>query len=220
MNIQKEVLEETLYYQGIPVLSYHIEYPVLKPETSTAAIDQINAYYLDIAQKLVRYAKETLYRMQVDQYQVSKQYNDPLRKGELMLTYHVAYDKSCWISFFFDQYEYMGGAHGSTERSSQTWNLDTGKQMKLEDVYRYTKYYKEETIEIIKKQIEDQMERGFDRYYSDCLRDVSSMFKEDRFYLTSKGVIVYFQQYEIAPYASGIPEFQLDYSDAILIPPC
>ncbi len=220
MKIQKEVFKDTLVYQGDPVLTYQIEYPYLVPEKPTAEIQQINDYYKQLAEHLVQYAKDILYPLQVDQYQMAKQGNDPLRIGELMLTYHVAYDKSCLISFFFDQYEYMGGAHGSTERSSQTWNVDTGQKIKLAQVFCCTNEYKEETVAMIKKEIEDQIQRGVDRYYIDCLRDVDHMFQEDHFYLTSQGVIIYFQQYEIAPYASGIPEFQLGYSDKIVLPPC
>ncbi|MFU2363539.1 MAG: RsiV family protein, partial [Clostridiales bacterium] len=29
----------------------------------------------------------------------------------------------------------------------------------------------------------------------------------DSYYLTPKGIVIYFQQYDIAPYSSGLPEF-------------
>ena len=37
-------------------------------------------------------------------------------------------------------------------------------------------------------------------------------FNENNFYFNDNGIVIYFQSYEIAPYASGSPEFNISYS--------
>ncbi|HWQ73960.1 MAG TPA: RsiV family protein, partial [Syntrophomonas sp.] len=47
---------------------------------------------------------------------------------------------------------------------------------------------------------------------------VEQTFDVNNFYCTPQGVVVYFQQYDIAPYASGIREFLLPYNRCIIDP--
>ena len=45
--------------------------------------------------------------------------------------------------------------------------------------------------------------------YPELLR---STFQAGNFYLTPEGIVIYYQQYDIAPYSSGITEFLLPFS--------
>ncbi len=47
---------------------------------------------------------------------------------------------------------------------------------------------------------------------------VAGTFNKNSFYCTDEGIVVYFQQYDIAPYSSGIPEFPLPYSGCVTNP--
>jgi len=57
-------------------------------------------------------------------------------------------------------------------------------------------------------------------YFDDYEKNVANYFNPKSFYLVPDGIVIYFQQYEIAPYASGIPQFTIPYSAYILKPGC
>ena len=46
-------------------------------------------------------------------------------------------------------------------------------------------------------------------YFDDYAKLIQNTFNPDSFYLFPGGVVIYFQQYDIAPYATGLPEFVL-----------
>lgn len=49
-------------------------------------------------------------------------------------------------------------------------------------------------------------------YYEDYPALLYSAFHADSFFLTQDGVVIYYQQYDIAPYGAGIPEFLIPFS--------
>ena len=53
-------------------------------------------------------------------------------------------------------------------------------------------------------------------YFDNASLLAVQQFDPRRFYCTPRGVVLYYQQYEIAPYSSGIPEFFFPYSAGIL----
>ena len=65
----------------------------------------------------------------------------------------------------------------------------------------------------ITEAINDYVERKLDRidkYFEDACSLVLETFNPQNYYLTTeKEVIIYFQEYDIAPYSSGIPIFEV-----------
>lgn len=219
LAIEKLVMKEHLKENDTELLRITIAYPRIR-SPKTPSHNHINQYYEKAAQKLLKYSKEALLPMQKEAFSYAKLGKVPFRTGELFLTYEIALQDECILSLFFDQYEFLGGAHGSTDRFSQTWNLQTGELVALKSCFVSPTYYKEDIIEMIRLQVMKQIDQGETKYYKECFIDIEHMFKETNFYLTDKGVTIYFQQYEIGPYASGIPEFILPYSDAIKLIQC
>ena len=65
-------------------------------------------------------------------------------------------------------------------------------------------------IDIVKEinaQIAKQNENGTGAYFPDYCSLILETINFDSYYLTPKGIVIYFQQYDIAPYSSGLPEF-------------
>jgi hypothetical protein len=48
-------------------------------------------------------------------------------------------------------------------------------------------------------------------YFDNYEQLVSTNFKANNFYLSREGLVIYYQQYDIAPYAAGIPTFVIPY---------
>ena len=147
--------------------------------------------------------------------------NFPVRPFEALVTYKMTYNQDCTASLYFDQYLYTGGAHGNTVRYSDTWDLQNGKGIDIGEMFNSSINYKAYIIMTINNQIAEQMKNGENKYFDDYKKNVAQYLNLNSFYLAKKGIVIYFQQYEIAPYSSGIPEFTIPYlEEYVLRPQC
>lgn len=119
------------------------------------------------------------------------------------LPHHVVFNLS-W-------YGYAGGAHGGMLQQFLTFDKRTGKRVR------------EVLPASAQKVLQKEMRRGLCKYL-DCddaqLHDLLMLdddifglipFPQEPPYLTDSGVAFVYQQYEIAPYAAGMPTFVIPY---------
>lgn len=214
VSINTIVISEEMKYDGVTVLNYRIEYPEFGSSNYKKSIKAINQFYKGEALALQNNFRTKLYQIAVEQYLDDIKNGFPVRVFEALQTFTATYNKACIISLYLDNYQYTGGAHGSTVRTSRTWNLKTGKTIKLRELYKCSGDYKS----YIKKKIIEQIKENPDIYFENYEELVEQTFNVNNFYSTPQGVVVYFQQYDIAPYSSGIREFLLPYNKCIIDP--
>lgn len=118
------------------------------------------------------------------------------------------FDTDEFISITMDYYQYTGGAHGLTTKVSFNYNLNTGERVKLKDLFKEGFDYKSIIDEKIKGDIEKEKELYFDEG-----KGFKGIDENQAYYLSREGIVIYFQQYEISPYSSGIREFKIPYKD-------
>lgn len=205
------IIAEELKYDNTDVLKYRIKYPEFKSGRYKKTTKTINQFYRDEALALQCNQRTKLYRMAVDQYLYDVENGFPVRIFEHLQTFEVTCNRSCIISLYFDNYQYTGGAHGVTPRTSQTWNLQTGQRLKLSELFECLCDYKA----YIKRRVIAEIKKNPAIYFEDYEQLVEQTFDINSFYCTPKGVVVYFQQYDIAPYSSGIREFLLPYNECL-----
>ena len=128
---------------------------------------------------------------------------------EIIQEYKITYDKNCILSLYYDQYEYRGGAHGNTLRTSQNWNLRRGKTIMIWELYPNNPYFILDILREINRQIAKQIEDGTNYYFENYGELIVETFNVENFYITNDGINIFFQQYDIAPYSSGIPVFNI-----------
>ena len=121
----------------------------------------------------------------------------------------MAYNQDGLLSITVDYYQFDGGAHGGTDRRPYNYDLTTGQELALQDLFKQGVKYMEIINREIRKQIAANPEGG---YFTQPDMEFKTIADNQPFYLTDGGLVVYFGQYEIAPYAAGIPEFRLPFS--------
>ena len=203
--VSKNILEKELFYEGVVVLKYHIEYPRILGSADDSAVVRFNDYNRYLALSVQHRAETELYKEAVQTYIYNKENGYPVMVYEIYRNFEVTYNRLCILSLYVDEYAFTGGAHGSTVRSSQTWNLSSGMMMSLASFFPRNPYF---MVEIL-KQINAQIAKEPDIYFEDTCNLVLEAFNPKSFYLTPKGIVIYFQQYDIAPYSSGIREFTI-----------
>jgi hypothetical protein len=96
-------------------------------------------------------------------------------------------------------------AHGMTVIKSLTFDLQKGKLVALKDLFKPGSGYVKRISELIKVQIK---ERNIP-----LLVDFTAIKPDQDFYIADKALVVYFQLYEITPYAYGFPMFPISVYD-------
>ena len=206
IKVKKNVLEQELTYDGVVILTYHIEYPSILGDRFVTGIQKFNRYNQKIAFALREKSKQELYQEAVETYHYNKENGFPIMVYEVYQTFEVTLAEKEIVSLYIDQYFYTGGAHGNTIRTSQTWNLLYGKLKKLEEFFQ-DPYFVLTILRSIQKQIQENKEN----YFEDACCLMVDTFNPKQYYLiNSRELIIYFQQYDIAPYSSGIPTFRIE----------
>lgn len=96
---------------------------------------------------------------------------------------------------------YTGGAHGSARVDTyNVRNKATAARITLKELYG-SDYRK-----IVNAKIKAAIAKDPGSYFQDSFKTISS---EQDFYVQDGRAVIVFQQYEIAPYAAGIPEFNI-----------
>ncbi|ABX43591.1 DUF3298 and DUF4163 domain-containing protein [Lachnoclostridium phytofermentans] len=213
MQATNILLSDTLFYNNEQVLSYKINYPQFITSNCTSFIGKLNNYYKENALKFEKYCRDTLFPETVEQYKYAKENNYPIIPYEAVMNYNITYLTDCYISLYFDKYIFTGGAHGNTTRFSDTWDVCKGCIMQLSDFFPHNPNFKDDIITFIIDDISERLKNPNlqGTYFDTYKQDVHNTFHEGNFYMTPNGIVVFFQQYDIAPYSSGIQEFLIPY---------
>ena len=78
---------------------------------------------------------------------------------------------------------------------------------------------KQYVVRQVTEQIEKQIQNGENYYFDNYEQNVADELNLEDFYLVPLGIMIFFQQYAIAPYSSGMPEFLLPFIRGISMPP-
>lgn len=213
MQVVNAVLSDKICYDDEVVLTYNINYPQFFSNKCPKNLTKLNAFYKENAEIFEQYCRDTLFTEAVEQYHEMKENNFPFHPYEAIVEYKVTYLTCQFISLYFDKYIYTGGAHGNTVRHSDTWNLNTGRTMDISEYFPDNPNYIDDILSFVVDEITTQLKdpERMGTYFETYPQDVYNSWNEDDFYLTPSGIVVYFQQYAIAPYSSGILEFLIPF---------
>lgn len=218
-NISMHEFKRTFYYNNVEVLTLSIKYPEISlkynPQVEYLINNQINMN----VNEFVRYAKY-MYDQAVKGYNNSQINDYPFHSYSAYMEYTITYNENCFLSLYIDKYEFTGGAHGSTVRSSDTWELCNGTHLPLSSFFEPNVDYRRLMIDEITKQAEYNSQQNSNIYFDEYKSLIIRNFDENSFYLTPLGITIYYQQYDIAPYSTGIVEFTIPYAMTNWHPNC
>lgn len=154
--------------------------------------------------KALQFKEETFANL--DEYvKEAKKEGWPIRTYAAVSNYRVTYSKNDLLSLYIDYYSYTGGAHGFTDRVHSNIDLTTGKELQLKDLFKTGVDYKG----ILNQEIKRQMQLDPEKYFPEALTEWQGISEDQPYYIEDGNLVVYFPLYEIAPYACGIPQFEI-----------
>ena len=206
-TITEKILNDTMLYGNIPVFTYHIAYPSFSTTCVLSAAQTANIYYMQLAENTEQYCRTVLYPQAVESARYITSNHPPFNRYTLDMNYQITYNSGCITSLYMDTYTYMGGAHQELERISDTWDFSTGKQLHLDDISALTPAALNGLQTSVERQIAERLKESPGSYFEDYPYLLRNKFNQNHFFLRPGYIVIYYQQYEIAPYATGIPEF-------------
>lgn len=218
-NIKMYDFEHTFKYNNVEVLTLSIKYPIITMSYNPYVEQIINNQITMEVNEYIRYSKH-LYNQAIRGYMDSQTNNYPFHEYGAYMEYKITYNENCHFSLYVDKYEFTGGAHGTTVRTSDNWDLCTGMHLSLNNILNPYKNNRQIITDEILRQAEYNYEKNQGIYFEDYQGLIFRNFNENSFYLTQKGITFYYQQYDIAPYATGIVEFTVPYSSINWYPKC
>lgn len=199
-------VNERLVQSATDEAEVNMRIPVLSGLADPALEKEINAAFL---QKAEDFRGEVLAGF-AEYKEAMEQTGGPVRPYAVDTAYTENYNQDGLLSLTVEYYQFTGGAHGSTLKETLNLDVDSGRVLTMADFLGPD--YKDIVVREIQKQIAAHPERyfthelGFDGI--EDARDTAARIAADQqFYIADGKIVVYFQQYDIAPYAAGFPEF-------------
>lgn len=212
IKISNYSIVKELEYDGNVILIYNIQYPQISGTECNFKSNNFNKYNRTKALNLQARSENELFEEAKKLYEYNKKNGYPIMTYEVYLTYEITFNNNAIVSLYTDQYEYTGGAHGNTIRESQNWDLKCGIQIPLSNFYRNNPSYVLDIIREINRQIKEQIDSGNDYYFDNYCSLVVETLNLNNYYLIPGYIVIFFQQYDIAPYSTGIPTFKIKYN--------
>ncbi len=119
--------------------------------------------------------------------------------------FKVQYNGKDLLSIPINFYYFSGGAHGIAKITTINIDKEKGKVIGLKDLFKEEYDYKSS----INKKIQEEINKNSDQYFPDAFKGIN---ENSEFFLTEDGIVIYYQLYELAPYAEGFPQFKIPYS--------
>lgn len=131
-----------------------------------------------------------------------------------------------WISMLVQTYTYTGGAHGSTVVQSFVFDTQTGEEQELRNMVRDDRALATLHGQIASRLLSEYTDGLFEdqaallrAYVANRAEQPALLARGELGYATSTtfllgptGLRVFFQQYEVAPYAAGMPTVDLPFA--------
>ncbi|MEQ8198303.1 MAG: DUF3298 and DUF4163 domain-containing protein [Clostridiaceae bacterium] len=145
----------------------------------------------------------------------AKDYYDTIKKAgsssfrwTVSSTAKFRYYNNDILSITISYDEYTGGAHGNDTVINYNYDLKTGNKIKLEQLFSSDFDYKN----VIVGEIFNQIKSWEDAFFNNAQQKVKNLSGEQDYYIEDGNIVIYYGEYEIAPFASGIVQFKISFT--------
>ncbi|WP_188454845.1 DUF3298 and DUF4163 domain-containing protein [Virgibacillus oceani] len=162
----------------------HINYPVVTGLNNSRVQQSINHAIIEDLNQLLK----------------EWNYHDP-SLVEMQSWFEVKTNQRGVLSLALYVYSYTGGAHGMTVIHTLTFDITTGKNYTLNELFKPDSNYENVLLDMIKAQVK---ERDIP-----VINEPITFPGNENFYIADKCLVLYYQLYDLAPYYYGITYFPI-----------
>lgn len=201
---REKATDEYVDENGVKLIDITCYYPVIENADNDEFIASIND---DVKRSVEEFVSEVKAEEIIAG---AKEYYSYAKEGDMPTfspyTFEFDYDINLNIEDYFSMtavlYYNLHGAHPMTSMASVSYDMKAKKELALTDIWNVdAEGAKKEIIDAFGAQIDENPTM----YFEDAKKTVEENTQRAEFYLDDNGVNLYFQLYEIAPYAAGYP---------------
>lgn len=208
-EIESERIEKTLTYSdGTPLAYISCVYPVIKhSDDANTFISEVNQSFKE---KAMNYATKVEEGYSADAALIFEELgSECYRPMYFTLTYDVNENSKSLISFTLCDYQNTNGAHPNQVRESVTYDAISGRKLSLENVLDVSMAQTEAKVYDTFREYMEKNYEGFDAETEEMIAQEASNVN---WYLTDEALVMYFNPYQIAPYAFGSPTVEISHN--------
>ena len=124
----------------------------------------------------------------------------------------ILFQSDSLLSYAVEYSDYEGGAHGSYRITYTNIDLNDLITLSEEDLF-IPNYYKELTSKIVQSLMKEYSVEDADSLLMRGFFNIEDIVPNNNFWLSEKGIHYSYNQYEIAPYAMGVIDVTVPYSE-------
>ena len=183
--------------------------------------DLLGDDFIDSPKAIQAYGQSLFESQQADWHSVYDEMEPDERMGAFSKTHEITMltQTKQYVTYYYETYQYGGGAHGYLTQVGFTFRKSDGKQIALLKNTNSRKLAK-----LLKEGVRRHFSERPDKPLSDqqlldflFAEEVSSLnnlpLPGNSPYLSDTGMVFLYTQYEIAPYSSGIITFEIPFKD-------
>ena len=187
-------------------------YPVIENAQNDEFITALNTDTLNAVNEFTGGLNNEFKETANEEYESLKANPDENGREFLPYTFEFDYDIDLntenYLSMTAVLYYDLHGAHPTTAMTSVTYDMKEKKELALSDIWNMDETaVTNEVIAIFNEDID----KNPDMYFKDAKEKVEKIAKDVEFYLDEEGVNLYFQLYDLAPYAAGYPQITVPF---------
>lgn len=196
----KELNEEVKNTNGKVIMTVRVQYPEISYDSSF--VEELNADFAETAKGLVEFI---INEYSEDAAEYSRQGGSAAYSYDFKV--ETKYNQDGVISIYYASSAYTAGAHPTTTYESQT--IDLNKNQAAVSLASILGKSEGIVLADIRAEFVKKINASPTDYYEDALEKLDEAIKTKNFYISNDGIVVYIQQYDIAPYAAGTPSITL-----------
>ena len=197
---QKMLGSDSIYSEdGTELVYISTKYPQILKKTDKAFVKSLNSLFESVNKDFI----SSVYELSED---ISDYYKDLdeedkayLFPYENELDYSITRNSGGIFSITFEESFYTGGVHPFGDRLSFTYDTNAEKELSLCDILGKSQA---ETDKLV-------IQKFYEEYENEDIWDLEEEAPDVSFYIEEETLVLYFQQYQIAPYAMGYPEVRI-----------
>lgn len=116
------------------------------------------------------------------------------------------------VSFLETSQYYIGGAHGMYYYSGLNYDTRTGERINFADLSANADAFRQDTLAFIHDLAATAAYQGI-MWGNDADEQQEILYQDERWYLSTSGLVLFSNPYELAPFFAGEIEFTIPYSD-------
>ena len=185
--------------------------PVVYVPEHCVSSTRISGYFQLLTEERIRKLREEYLPTAKEEWMnipIHNKDNAPFRPYGADQDIHVSYNHPPYLSFSINMLLDTGGAHPNTGKCGRTFDIHTGRQVALKELFRSGV----DISALLEEEVLRQISPQEDTYFDDVSGNVKKYYDPKNYYLTEEGLAIFFPRYTIAPGYFGEPTFTIPYT--------